>query len=94
METLKSYGGNTFFVELSADIETRKSRNKTENRAAHKPHVIPITEATLESWENKYVLNSSNDFFYPESHLKIHNSNLSAEATASQIINHFALTAI
>ena len=42
-------------------------------------------------WEGKYTMNSVGDFFYPEQHLKINNSVLSAAHAAWQIVETFDL---
>jgi hypothetical protein len=36
-------------------------------------------------------LNTRGDFFYPDAHLKIDNTNLSADEAAEQAIEHFRL---
>lgn len=90
-DIVAEHGGKTYFVELAAGLDVRRGRNKTESRNLHKPQVVPITEATLESWNGGYVLNSNGDFFYPDNHLKIDNTDLSPEIVAEMTIEHFGL---
>jgi hypothetical protein len=90
--TVENEGGKTYFVELEAKIEERLRRNKTENRLKHKKKGdLAASEARLLRWEGKYRMNSAGDFFYPEDHLKINNSALTAERVARQIMETFDL---
>jgi hypothetical protein len=41
--------------------------------------------------DQRHRLNTRGDFFYPDAHLKIDNTNLSADEAAEQAIEHFRL---
>jgi hypothetical protein len=80
-------GYNVTIVELEASLEERLSRNKTEQRLAHKP-----TKRNLEWSENdikrsmdKYRLNSNEDEITHENYLRINNEKLTAKEVADQI---------
>jgi cytidylate kinase len=89
---VENEGGKTYFVELEAEIEERLRRNKTENRLKHKKKGdLAASEARMLRWEGEYRMNSDGDFFYPEHHLKIDNSALSAEHAARRIMEAFEL---
>ena len=86
-------GGNFYFVELSADLETRLQRNLTPHRLEMK-----LTKRDTEWTKNdilkameKYRLNSNDDEFICDNHIKIDNTNLQPEAVADIIIEKFKL---
>ena len=56
-----------------------------------KRDIVKSRQGLLEI-DGKYKLNSNNDFFYPELHLKIDDTNLSAEMTAKRIAEKFNLS--
>lgn len=88
-------GGKVMFVELEANFDERLIRNRSENRLTHKNKAkFEKTEATLREWETKHHMNSKGDFFYPDQHLKINNSHLSAAESAEKIIQHFGIPRI
>ncbi|AFG37107.1 AAA family ATPase [Spirochaeta africana] len=92
MEYMSSLGidlQSLFFVELEADQDIRLLRNKEQERLIEKKTKRNISESEnflLES-ERRHKLNSENDFFYPELHLKIDNSYLDVDATAEIILD-------
>ena len=88
-------GGNFYFVELYADIETRLARNVTPHRMERKPSKRDVewSKANLLKDAQKYRLNSMPDEIWFENHLKIDNTNLSPDEVADIIINTFKLTA-
>jgi hypothetical protein len=91
MEIVGAKKGKVCFVELETDLETRRERNKTENRRLHKPGNVARTEATIDAWARDLVQNTKGDFYYPDRHLKINNTHLGPAETADRIIQHFEL---
>jgi hypothetical protein len=89
----KAGNGEICFVELQADLEQRLARNGTASRLEHKPSKrdsVKSREVLLEH-EKRYRMNSDGDFCYPESHLKIDNTELAADAVALRIAERFDL---
>ena len=91
----ESNGGNFYFVELYADIETRLARNVTPHRIERKPSKRDVewSKSNLLKDAQNYRLNSRPDEIWFENHLKIDNTNLSPDEVADIIINTFKLTA-
>ncbi len=90
----KSNGAKCHLVELCADFDKRIERNKSENRLYHKvsKRDIEFSEAEMRRTSERHRLNSYENEKLPfESYIKIDNTNLSPEAVASMIINHFEL---
>jgi hypothetical protein len=85
------HGGQVHFVELEAQQAERLKRNSTDFRLEHKPSKRDIArlEQNLLAADERYKLNATNDFFYPESYLKINNTSLSATETARTIVEAF-----
>jgi len=82
-----------FYVELFADFEVRKERNKSEFRLNKKPSkndVISSEKRFIET-ETRYRLNSNNDFFYQENYVKIDNTNLQPDVVSEIIVDKFGL---
>ena len=86
-------GGTFYFVELSADLETRLQRNVTPHRLERKP-----TKRDLEWAKNdilktvqKYRLNSYEDEYICENHIKINNNDLLPDEVADIIIEKYDL---
>jgi hypothetical protein len=79
-------GGAACFVELSAPLPIRLERNRTALRLSEKPSKrdLAASEARLLANE-KRRLNTSGDFHYPDRHLQLDTSGMSAEATAAEI---------
>jgi hypothetical protein len=83
-------GLRVYFVELAAPLTTRLARNETENRRAHKKvdWATPERLREIEAWGR---WNSAGDFPYPDDHLLIHNTNVSAADAAGMIRQRFGL---
>jgi len=80
------------FVELEATQEARLARNETPLRLAEKKTKRDVENSRRHLiYADRYRLNTRGDFFYPERHLKIDNTNLSADVVAEQVIEHFQL---
>lgn len=88
----RQHGSQVYFVELEATFDERLKRNRTPFRLKHKPskRKIMLSEQNLLDAEDRYKLNSTNDFFYQENYLKIDNSWLSASETAKSIVDAFS----
>ena len=80
----------TCFIELAAALETRIARNETPNRRAHKKvdWSTPERLREIDAWGR---WNSDGDFPYPDDHLFIDNTDVSAADAASMIRERFAL---
>ena len=88
-------GGRFYFVELSADLETRLARNETPHRMerkASKRDVAWSRENLLED-ARRYRLNTNEGEFWFERHLKIDNTHLEPDQVADRVIEAFQLTA-
>ena len=90
-----SNGGNFYFVELSADLETRLERNATPHRMERKPSKKDLawSQNNLLEGMQKHRLNSEPDEIWFENHFKIDNTRLSPDAVADLVIARFSLTA-
>ena len=88
-------GGKFYFVELSADLDTRLERNLTPHRMERKASKRDIkwSEANLLSDANKHRLNTYPNEILFENHLKIDNTTLTPEEVADMVISKFELTA-
>lgn len=87
-------GGNFYFVELSADLQTRMERNVTPHRLESKLTKNDIERSTkdlLETME-KYRLNSNEGETICPNHLKINNTKLSPDEVSDIIIEKFELS--
>ena len=86
-------GGNFYFVELIASIETRLERNITPHRLESKESKKDIEWSTRDILKTaaKYRLNSNEDEFVCPNHIKINNENLEPEEVAEEIIKRFSL---
>ncbi len=86
-------GGKFYFVELSADLETRLQRNVTEHRLEMKPtkRDTEWTKNDILKTAEKYRLNSYDDEFICDNHIKINNNDLSPEEVADIIIKKYKL---
>jgi hypothetical protein len=86
----RSHGADVFYVELYSPLEVRLERNRTEERLREKPSKRDVGASEQRLLGNeKHRLNSDGDFFYPEQHLRIDNTDLSAREAAEQIIDRF-----
>ena len=86
-------GGGFYFVELSADLETRLARNETPHRMERKASKKDLvwSRANLLKDAKNHRLNSDKDEVWFEKHLKIDNTYLEPEQVADQIIEAFHL---
>lgn len=89
-----SRDADIYFAELFASQDERLKRNETEFRLLNKlsKRDVSSSRKSLLETDGKYRLTSNEDFFYPERHIKIDNTNLSAETTAKRIAEAFRLT--
>ena len=87
-------GGKFYFVELSADLETRIARNETPHRMARKAskNDLAWSRENLLKTAEKYRLNSHEGEVWFENHLKIDNTNLEPDEVADRVIAAFHLT--
>ena len=86
-------GGNFYFVELSADLETRLMRNETPyrmERKASKKDVEWSRNNLLRDTE-KHRLNSDEGEVWFENHLKIDNTDLLPDQVADIVIKEYDL---
>ena len=83
-------GMRVCYVELAAPLETRIARNETPNRRAHKKldWATPERLREIDAWGR---WNSDGDFPYPDDHLMIDNTDVSAADAAAMIRERFAL---
>jgi hypothetical protein len=94
-DLFRSNGAAVHFVELFARLEERLQRNRTELRLKEKPSKRDVrsSEERLRAREADRKMNSTGDFFYPESHVLIDNTDLSAADVAKRIVARFGLPA-
>ena len=94
-EMFRANGGNFYFVELSADLETRLERNVTPHRLERKTSKRDIewSKANLLRDADRHRLNSNEDEFWFDNHIKIDNTNLSPDEVADIVIEKFGLVA-
>lgn len=87
-------GGNFYFVELEADLETRLERNVTPHRLASKESKNDIERSTqdLLNTAKKYRLNSLEGEEICPNHIKINNTNLSPNEVTDIVVEKFNLT--
>ena len=95
-ETMKVFtdcGADVWFVELEAAQSERVRRNATPLRLSEKlpQRDVEGSRAFLLDADRRYQLNTRDGFFYPERHLKIDNTDLSADAVATGIVERFGL---
>ena len=88
-------GGQFYFVELSADIETRLVRNETPHRMERKASKRDVvwSRSNLLDGAAKYRLNSAEGEIWFENHLKIDNTRLEPDQVADLVIEKYHLTA-
>ena len=86
-------GGQFYFVELEADLDTRLERNVTPHRLALKftKNDVERSQRDLLETMKKYRLNSNDGELICPNHLKINNTNLEPEEVADQVIGYFKL---
>lgn len=95
-DLFRERGGEVYFVELEAELSERLRRNETEFRLAQKPSKRQLEESRrgLLEHNQRYKLNSADDFFYEENYMKVNNTNLSASETAQKIADTFVFPKI
>ena len=88
-------GGHFYFIELSADLETRIARNETPHRMERKASKRDVawSRANLLDGAAKYRLNSAEGETWFENHLKIDNSHLEPDQVADLVIEKYHLKA-
>jgi len=94
-ELFENAGGEFYFVELSADLETRLVRNETPHRMerkASKRDVVWSKENLLNDVSN-HRLNSEDGEVWFDNHIKIDNTNLQPDEVADIVIERFKLVA-
>ena len=86
-------GGQFYFVELSADIETRLARNETPHRMERKASKRDVawSRADLLRSDARYRLNTSEGETWFENHLKIDNTRLEPDQVADRVIEEYRL---
>ena len=86
-------GGNFYFVELSADIETRIARNETPHRMERKASKRDVawSRADLLRSEARYRLNTEAGETRFENHMKIDNTCLEPDQVADLVIEKYHL---
>lgn len=94
-DLFQSNGGKFYFVELSADLDTRLERNVAPHRMERKASKRDIewSKANLLNDTEKHKLNTDTDEFWFENHIKIDNTNLEPDEVADIIIKRFQLVA-
>ncbi len=86
-------GGQFYFVELEADVQTRLERNVTPHRLESKytKNDVETSKKDLLETMEKYRLNSNaGELIFPN-HIKINNTNLEPEEVARIVIEKFGL---
>lgn len=88
-------GGNFYFVELSADLDTRLKRNLTPHRMERKTSKKDTkwSEENLLKDSQRHRLNTEEGEILFENHLKIDNTNLSPDEVADIVIGNYNLKA-
>lgn len=88
-------GGTFYFVELSADMETRLARNETPHRMERKASKRDVawSKSNLLSDAANHRLNSEEGEVWFEHHIKIDNTHLSPDEVADMVIEKFKLVA-
>jgi len=88
-------GGRFYFVELSADLETRLARNETPHRMERKVSKRDVvwSKSNLLNDAANHRLNSDAGEIWFEYHIKIDNTKLSPDEVADMVIEQFNLVA-
>jgi hypothetical protein len=87
-------GASVHFVELSASLDERLRRNRTELRLREKPSKRDVAASETRLLANeKRRLNTSGDFFYPERHIRMDTSEMTAAEAALHIARSLHLPA-
>lgn len=93
VERFESRGARVHFVELVASQEERLRRNRTELRLAEKPSKrdVEASELRLLESDRSFRFNTDGDFFYPERHIRIDNTERSPSDVADEIVERLGL---
>lgn len=83
-------GGDVYWVELSAPLDVRVERNRSENRRAHKK-VDWATDEYIRGLAEAQSSNSDGRFPPGYNHMLIDTTSLSAAETATMVCERFAL---
>lgn len=88
-------GGNFYFIELSADLDTRLKRNLTPHRMERKASKKDTkwSEENLLKDMQYHKLNTEDGEILFKNHLKIDNTNLYPDEVADIVIEKYKLTA-
>ncbi len=88
-------GGSFYFVELSADLETRLERNETPHRMERKASKRDIewSKSDILKSVERHKLNTDSNEVWFENHMKINNTNLEPDVVADMIIQKYHLVA-
>ena len=94
-DLFRSNGGNFYFVELSADLDTRLARNETPHRLEKKASKRDLewSKSNLLKDVKNHRLNSDEGEIWFENHIKIDNTHLEPDAVADMVIERFHLVA-
>ena len=89
----RAHGADVWLVELEASQPERLRRNETEFRLAEKrpKRDIARSRALLLEHDEKYRLNSQDEFVGRSDYLRIDNTELTPEEVAERIIERFGL---
>jgi hypothetical protein len=81
------------FVELYADQNTRLAREGTELRLKHKRSMQDreASRQRLLDADAAHQLSTNGDFFYPNQHLRVDNTHLTAAQAAERIAEHLRI---
>ncbi len=92
-DLFEANGGTFYFVELSADLETRLERNATPHRLEMKvsKRDIEWSKGNMLRDAERHRLNSDDGEVWFENHIKINNTNLEPDIVADIIIEEFGL---
>jgi hypothetical protein len=92
---VRAAGGRLDFVELYADQETRLAREGTELRLQHKRSKgdLEASRQRLLDADAAHQLSTSDDFCYPDLHLRVDNTRLTPEQAAGHIAAQLGLHA-
>lgn len=88
------FDGDVAFVELRADLDTRLTRNRTEERLLHKASKRDVewSDGNVRELEEQWTMTSENGLLLAEDlltrhpHLVLDTTDLSADDTAAQIL--------
>lgn len=87
---INDYSEETYFIELTASLETRLERNEMPDRLNVKPSKkdIELSRKLIIGYDKTHKFNTKNDFPF-DNHLIINTEVYTAEQSAKQIIKYF-----